>query len=102
MIGVPGKPYQFVRIDMFKFGGKPPQHYHLRPVEPAGGKGIGYEVRTNETSVQAALRKFFRVGAFAELLVDTGAIRTARKIKQADLNRARRQIRTVYAAAQSA
>ena len=93
VVAVTGKQEQALRFDPFSAG----SHYHIRP--SVRGRQIPLWVDEGQTPLDLALRFFEKPLRFRGLLAQAEEDDVASRLDDADLARAARQIRELYAAA---
>jgi hypothetical protein len=95
VVAVAGKREQALRFDPFSVG----SHYHIRP--SLRGRQIPLWVDDGRKPLDVALAFFEKPLRFRGLLAQAGEDDVAARLDDADLARAARQIRELYAAAAS-
>jgi len=93
VVAVKGKPEQALRFDPFSMG----SHYHIRP--SLRGRQIPLWIEEGQKPLDVALRFFEKPLRFRGLLAQAEEDDVASRVDDADLANAARQIREVYAAA---
>jgi hypothetical protein len=93
VVAVAGKPEQALRFDPFSMG----SHYHIRPT--LRGRQIPLWVQEGQKPIEIALAFFDKPLRFRGLLAQAEEDDVASQLDDADLARAARQIRELYAAA---
>ena len=93
VVAVAGKREQALRFDPFSVG----SHYHIRPI--LRGRQLPLWVEEGEKPLDIALAFFEKPLRFRGLLAQAEEDDAASQLDEADLTRAARQIRELYAAA---
>ena len=95
VVAIAGEREQALRFDPFSMG----SHYHIRPT--LRGRQIPLWVEEGQRPIDIALAFFDKPLRFRGLLAQAEEDDVASRLDDADLARAARQIREVYAAARS-
>jgi hypothetical protein len=93
VVAVAGKREQALRFDPFSVG----SHYHIRPT--VRGRQLPLWVEEGQKPLDIALAFFEKPLRFRGLLAQAEEDDAASQLDEADLTRAARQIRELYAAA---